>query len=231
MRCPRGFLTRFGRWERTILLDFKPPDKRRKSGDERVAMPGPPSGVWELKNLGMPVCLQDGIFHVSQDRAEDRSDNFRPKARNFPSQKIFSILAHCPPQKRIEVIYRFLSQVRQVTAARAKRVKEIFIVDPRVSRLKSRTHGTIQPRVRRVEEASGSRWRLTDKQHLNTLWPERLAQPFTFRYYCHLTTRPAYFKVGTAILFVSTLIESTRRSESCSWLQLAPEIYGFTISN
>ena len=56
-------LTRFWRRERRTI--FEAPNDRHESLDERLAIPGPPPGIGELKNLALPICPCSGIFHVT----------------------------------------------------------------------------------------------------------------------------------------------------------------------
>ena len=179
---PKTFflLTRFWRRERRTFFDSEAPDDRHESLDERLAIPRPSPGIGELENLALPSRPCGGIFHITDDRAEHRSDDSRLEARNFPSKEPFAVTTHRPPEDRIEVIDGLRTQVRQVAAARTKRGKEILVVHLGVRNLKDHAHGPVQPGVGRVEKPSGSRRRLADKQQLNARRPERLAQSFAF---------------------------------------------------
>jgi hypothetical protein len=139
------------------FFDSEAPDDGNESIDERLPIPGPPPGVGELKNFALPDCPRNGIFHVTRDRAEHRSDDFRLKARNFPSKELFAVTTYRPPQGRLKVIYGFMTQIRQVAAACTKDRKEILVVNFSIGILKCSTHSAIQTGVAGIKKASGSR--------------------------------------------------------------------------
>ncbi|MCU1263143.1 MAG: hypothetical protein JWO80_6028 [Bryobacterales bacterium] len=82
----------------------------------------------ELKNFAPPICPRSSSCHVTGDRVEHRSDDFRLETRNFSSKGLLAVPTHRPAQGKVEMIDGLMTQVSQVAAPRTKRGKEILIV-------------------------------------------------------------------------------------------------------